>query len=265
MFVDLPPMDYNNMAIVESYHEQGYTGQNDVKIGLLDTYIELPQDDKRFDNVELVGEYAKENGKRINTKYTYHSKYSILSIRQILPDAKIYLSYPDKQGMKYFKEHNIDVVIAPLSYSKERLGKYDNPEYVEDMYLFTSAGNEGEKGSTYPAIKDNWISIGSVRVDEGLERIKTSAVDNTLDFMGEANYWVYPNKYIGNMYSGTSAAVVRFGALVGLMDSKAKYNLPPPLLYKVLQNNSIDMYDEGHDQKSGYGYFLLPNLEDIWW
>ncbi len=264
MFVDLPPMDYDNMAIVEKYHEQGYTGEG-YRIGLLDTYIELPQDDKRFDNVELVGEYAKEDGKRINTKYTYHSKYSILSIKQILPDAKIYLSYPDKQGMKYFKEHNIDVVIAPLSYSKERFGKYDNPEYVEDMYLFTSAGNEGEKGSMYPAIKDNWISIGSVRVDEGIERIKSSAVDDTLDFMGEANYWVYPNKYVGNMYTGTSGAVVRFGALVGLMDSKAKYNLPPPLLYKVLQNNSIDMYDEGHDQSSGYGYFLLPNLEDIWW
>ena len=245
---------------INKFRELGYTGSR-VKIMSDEKIIEEYRnvDKERWAKVICPKGYNKTN--------YWHGSAIMHILQDICPDAT-YISFPmDMKGtadnytskcVDYILENKVHLfttscVGGECSKAKEKAMQdcIDN-----GTTFFGCAGNKGKKGMLGETKSDKYITIGALMADKNLKWANYSSVGEDLDYVSVGFYGI-----------GTSFTTPTFCAMCGLAQDffidKTGRALVRSELIEFINDNLIDVEDEGFDIKTGHGLFILPNPNDI--
>ncbi len=192
---------------------------------------------------------------------------------QVAPKAKIiYMDFNSanretrQQMIDWVIEHQdkIDTMNISLSFNSIIAKRYFPQLEDVNFPIVCATGNESkEDGITYPAKYPFTIAVGAyTSAWDG--QTSYSNAGKEIDCIAPLDVY-YPNSVgkIVRQPSGTSFAspVVAF-SLVLYASWRRRNGLPKltnDMARKFIRENARDLYDEGHDYKSGYGLFRLPD------
>ncbi|WP_162265457.1 S8 family peptidase [Abyssisolibacter fermentans] len=193
-------------------------------------------------------------------------------IRTLAPDVNIIMyncfgkkSDTDKEVLQFIKTHDIDLI--NISYSTFKRSMYEEINKL-DIPMICAAGNAGNDNSiSYPARLPFTISVGAFK-EARWDNAHYSNEGEELDCMGFTDVYVWNSRKDRIfVFTGTSCATPYVTGILALYLSYIKANkLPKPTIEELksfIHENCIDLYDKGHDTKSGYGLFILPNLKEL--
>jgi len=228
------------------------------------TVVVLDSGDEVFDNMK---NYDIEIPFKDDDDTTSHGTSVIAVGMQIAPKTRVvympYLNNNKKQEIiDWIIEHQDEIDLINCSFSGavvelKRLEQLDIP-------IVCSSGNDGDKsklGVNAPA-KYNWtIAVGAYSAN-------LDAADNYsnggkyLDCIAPS--WIYYPNSEGKpvFFNGTSCSAPFVTFSLALYISWRKRNnlskLSREEVKEFIYKNAKDVYEEGHDYKSGYGLFILP-------
>lgn len=134
-------------------------------------------------------------------------------------------------------------------------------------FLCCAAGNENVKGVTLKAKLNIFQSIGACRLinnNNNIIKANYSSVGEELDFMSFDNLETTWRK---KHETGTSFASPLFTGMLALVQcfflKKTGKKLNHEKLIEFVKDHCIDLEDEGHDSRTGFGLFILPEPTEI--
>lgn len=246
---------------INKFRELGYTGSR-VKImsdeKILKEYHNT--DKERWKKVICPKGYKTNSG-------SWHGSAIMNILIDICPDAT-YIAFPmdmrgtgDKYESKcidYILENNVHLfttscVGGQCSKTKEKAMQdcIDN-----GTTFFCASGNKGEDGMIGEAKSEKHIAIGALEPNRKLKWASYSSIGKELDYVS-----------IGFYGFGTSFTTPTFCAMCGLVQdffiAKTGRALVRSELIDFINDNLIDVEDEGFDIKTGHGLFILPDPNTI--
>ncbi len=242
---------------ITKFHQAGYTGKN-VRIMSGEKIIKDYLKTDRWHNVICPAGYQTNSSK-------WHGS-SVMSILQdVCPDATYY-AYPfdlSPKGSKcaeYIKENNIHLFTTSNTGSKVNSTKAQIMQECIDngCTFFAAAGNKGTDGILAESKSDKYLAIGICDfVDGKLKWVNPSSVGEEIDYVSLA----------GAYDRWTSWMTPQFCAMCGLVQDFFISNVGRALkreeLIKFIDDNLIDIEEEGFDVKTGKGLFILPEPSTI--
>ena len=246
---------------INKFRELGYTGSR-VKI-MSDELIQKEHrnaDKERWSKVICPKGYRSADG-------SSHGSSIMYILQDICPDAT-YIALPmDMKGSgEYYESKCIDYILennvhlfttscvgGSISKAKEKAMQdcIDN-----GTTFFCAAGNKGDDGMLGEAKSDKHIAIGALNADKKLKWASYSSIGKELDYVS-----------IGFYGFGTSYTTPTFCGMCGLVQDffidKTGRALVRHELIQFINDNLIDVEDEGFDIKTGHGLFILPNPLEI--
>lgn len=194
---------------------------------------------------------------------TKHSKMVLDVLKQILPEANIITS------VKYWRDDEIpdelDGYTCSLEYSSsEDIEKVNKQKDLNDrgVFMTCSVGNDGDLRFNTLAKFDEWVSVGACRLTNGniIPAVYSSETD-FIDFVELTNWDTEFGNFNG---SSCSAPVLQGMAMLVQCYYKKKYGrkMSNEELYEYVKTHCRDVAEEGFDNKTGYGLFILPDLEE---
>lgn len=202
---------------------------------------------------------------------TDHGTATIAVGYQIAPKAKIILlpflfNNKDQECIDYIKKHadEIDLINVSASFSKWFAEKYFGQLKELNIPIICSSGNDSDKskdGVNYPAKFNYTIAVGAYSENHNaVDSYSNGGKD--LDCVAPSWIYYYNSKGKEVFFNGTSCAAPFVTFSLALYISWRKRNGLPKLsveeIRKFIYENTLDLYDEGHDYKSGFGLFRLP-------
>ena len=214
---------------ITKFHEAGYTGQ-DITI----TSREGTQSTHGFKVAEILSIVAPDSQKLLHINYTK------------LPETDIYTTSMFSASDGYAKNY-------------EKAKKLND----KNVFLCCAVGNYSNERQTELSKFSWWNAIGACTLNNNIpQRIYYSSVTPDLDFMSITNF----NTSKG-MFTGTSCATPVFAGMCALVQSFFKINCGRKLTNKELlafiRDNLQDLDQEGFDEKTGNGLFILPDPTTI--
>lgn len=190
---------------------------------------------------------------------------SVMSIMQeICPDAMFY-SYPLDYGKNgstccnYIIENGINLFGTSniISSVNKNLENEMQRCIDEGCTFFAAAGNDAERGVRGMSKSEKFIAIGICDFVKGkLQWVNPSSIGEELDYVMLPPYGRW-----------TSWCSPTFTAMCGLVQDFFIVNAGKPLnreeLIRFIDDNLIDIEEEGFDVKSGKGLFILPEPSTI--
>ncbi len=200
---------------------------------------------------------------------------------EIAPKAKVtYIPYNSLRGsdwvkplLQWFEDNHktIDIISMSLSWDAAISVKVQTLKTIGEKYkipFVVSSGNDGADDMGYPAVYDQFISAGATTSLINVTRYSQGG--EKLTIVAPSYIWYYTsNKYGEDPYTkqifaqtGTSISTpfVAYG-LALYLSWRNKNNMKKLNVFEVkqlLKSNAQDLYSKGHDHKSGYGLFILP-------
>lgn len=239
---------------IYKFWEEGYHGQN-VKIVSGEYIEENAYKDERWHNVICPKGYSSDN---------MHGTSVMHIMQDICPEATYY-SYPLDYGKngstccKYIIENGINLfTTSSLPSSCNKKLEAEMQQAIDNgCTFFCCAGNKGEDGLLGMAISEKYLAIGICDFVKGkLVRVNPSSIGKELDYVMLPPYGRW-----------TSWCSPTFTAMCGLVQcffiANAGRALNREELIKFIDDNTIDIEEEGVDEKSGKGLFILPEPRDI--
>lgn len=256
---------------ITEWHRQGYTGKG----------IKILSDEKVCEKVHPdVISPAGFKSKR------GHGDDVMSHIKLVAPDAEL-IAYPFSgifaetykcNCAEYIKENKVHIFTTSCTGSYPNSGEQKAIQDCIDTgcIFFAAAGNEGYKGLNEEVKYEGYIAIGGVNPQftgefdkkynpiydwNELERVNYSSVGKELDYVTIA-------EILG--VSGTSHCSPIFASMVGLVQQffieKVGRRLKFSEMQRFIQDNLIDVLQEGFDNETGHGLFKLPipNTIDIY-
>lgn len=245
---------------IDKWYDAGYTGK-----GIKVLSIERVSSAKKFPNVIAVNGYGDDD--------RGHGDRVMEQMIEIAPDAT-YITC-SKQGntsdytplyLDYILNNNVQLFTSSKLSSVYKLSpateNYMQKCIDNGTTFFIGAGNGGgTKGKDiYPEAKsDKYLTIGACKLDSGcVSKEFYSCEGEELDYMALVGW---------NGESGSSYATNRFCAMCALVQQFFLENAGRTLIREELVNfindNLIDLKKEGFDTQTGYGLFILPEIESI--
>ena len=132
-------------------------------------------------------------------------------------------------------------------------------------FLVHGAGNDGEDGVLDVVKNDVFKAVAAYKLYCGKPKKETfSSVGEEVDFASLDNLRAsWDNK----RHTGTSYSAPIFAGMAGLVQdffiAKTGKQLEYEKLLEFIKDNCIDVDEEGKDEKSGYGLFILPDPNSI--
>lgn len=265
------------------WHEAGYTGKGirianmegtDPSLWFFEGKVKDP-----FGNIAGVGR-------------NYHGHYTADVLHQVAPDADIYIlsnsgRYSSKTAegdfvdvsIPFMESEGIHLVNASLGGTDNRiLNERIKQAQSHGVTFVTSAGNKAEKGAGGYARSGVWIAVGAVHLsvsEKGeILHAEYSSIDEEVDFVQFSDLYVHDARkgYEDRTFpvQGTSFSSPMLCGMLALVQQffleRAGRTLYQDELYEFIKDYSVDLWEPGHDAKSGYGLFILPDPEniDVW-
>ena len=252
---------------IDRWHRSGYTGKG-IKIGVCDadtdiSKVRYPEKVTTYNTAGYQPDW--------NVNHGSHALATIDVIQQIAPEAEIFFGSWNQSLDGFIQEctkRKVDIVNVSLRYSGMAPVSWETSQAAVDsgMLLFTSAGNMGDVPSDlrgYPARKGTWVAVGAALVDAGNKprRESYSSTGRELEVMGMTNVIVQMPEPFGRWtYGGTSAASPALAGMFGLYKQKHR-ELDKEDVRELFLKHCLDMEEEGHDRRTGWGMFRLPHPE----
>lgn len=240
---------------VTAWHKAGYTGSRG-----------LTASGEDFEHV--TGTYA-------------HAKQTLGAFHEIAPDRKVvYLSFTDVDNLvDETAKQGVDTMFVSLSArsfdtAKQRKLDEDLPERTT---VFVSAGNHDSEYSNAYMRPDRVYGVGAVRLmvskktdgvpapgaELWLSPASYSSESTHVDFGGLTDFIVAGTQ----TFSGTSCAAPVLCGMAALVNdffiAKTGKPLTDAAMYRFLKDFSIDVNDDGKDEKTGWGLPILPDPDTI--
>ena len=239
------------------FHQAGYTGEN-IRIMSGEKIIKDYSKTYKWQEVICPAGYQAEGG-------SWHGSAVMNILQDVCPDATYY-AYPfsgtfTSNSYKcncadYIIENNIHLFTTSCVGGKVNGGKAKALQDGIDngCTFFALAGNSGENGLWEESKSDKYITIGAV--DDKLKWLNYSSTGEAIDYTMIAMYG-----------TGTSYTTPTFCAMCGLAQDFFIVNAGRALkrdeLIKFIDDNLIDIEEEGFDVKTGKGLFILPEPSSI--
>lgn len=255
-----------NFLGISKFHENGYTGKN-ITIASKEMIIEGV-----FDDVECDDYFSTDTSKSAK-----HGTNVMDYIRQVVPDArKIACDFSGTVkkniwncvGMQKLLD-NPPQVFTSSSYNSSDSQEHHMKKYRElrekGCFLVHGAGNDGEDGVLDVVKNDVFKAVAAYKLYCGKPKKETfSSVGEEVDFASLDNLRAsWDNK----RHTGTSYSAPIFAGMAGLVQdffiAKTGKQLEYEKLLEFIKDNCIDVDEEGKDEKSGYGLFILPDPNSI--
>lgn len=243
---------------INKFHQAGYTGSR-VKIMSDEKIIKNYYKTEAWQKVISPKGYANE-GK-------WHGSAVMSILIDICPDAD-FIAFPmDMKGtvkkyeskcVDYILENNVHLfttssVGSSCSATKE---KAMQDCIDKGCTFFAAAGNEGQNGMLGEGKSDKYLAIGALEPNTKLKWASYSSVGEELDYVS-----------VGFYGFGTSYTTPTFCAMCGLVQDffihKTGRALKRLELIDFINDNLIDVEEEGFDTKTGHGLFILPEPSEI--
>ena len=253
---------------IHRWQKAGYAGKG-IKIGICDadTDISKARYPEKITTYQTAGYQPN-----WNEGSGSHALATIDVVQQIAPEAEIFFGSWNQSLDSFVQEcikRKVDIVNVSLRYSgRSPISRATSEAAVAaGMLLFTSAGNKGDVPSDlrgYPAKKGSWIAVGSAILDENTHRprrVASSSTGRELEVMSTSFIHVrIPQPFNTWVYTGTSAASPVLASMFALYKEKHR-ELDKEDVRELFLEHCLDMDDEGHDRRTGWGVFRLPHPE----
>lgn len=245
---------------ISKFHKSGYTGKN-ITIASKESILKV------FNDVECRDYFTtKSNSAKHGTTVMDY-------IRQVLPDArKIACSSTSKTINNIWICPDFEKLLEnpPQVYTGSAFNSSDAQEsrmtkYTElrdkGCFLSFGAGNEGKEGCLNITKSDVFKAVAAYKLVNGqLKKEDFSSIGEEVDFASLDNLKA---TWDGKRHKGTSYSGPLFASMVGLVQdffiSKTGKQLEYDKLLEFIKDNCIDLEEEGKDNKSGFGLFILPD------
>lgn len=249
---------------ITKFHEKGYTGKN-ITIASKESILKV------FDDVECSDYFT------ISSTSAKHGTTVMDYIRQVLPDAKkIACSSTSKTVNNIWICPDFEKLLEnpPQVYTGSAFNSSDNEEshmvkYKElrdkGCFLSFGAGNEGEDGCLNIVKNDVFKAISAYRLVNGKTKKEDfSSIGEEVDFASLDNL---KSTWDNKRHKGTSYSGPLFASMVGLVQdffiTKTGKQLEYDKLLEFIKDNCLDVEEDGRDNKSGFGLFILPDPYSI--
>ena len=251
---------------ITKFHENGYTGKN-ITIASKESIIE-----GIFDDVECDDYFSTDTSKSAK-----HGTTVMDYIRQVVPDARKiacdFSGITEKNvwncvGMQKLLD-NPPQIFTSSAYDSSDSKEHHMKKYRElrdkGCFLVHGAGNDGEDGVLNVVKNDVFKAVAAYKLYCGKPKKEAfSSVGEEVDFASLDNLRAtWDNK----RHTGTSFSAPIFAGMVGLVQdffiAKTGKQLDYENLLQFIKDNCIDVDEEGKDDKSGFGLFILPNPNSI--
>jgi hypothetical protein len=258
---------------IDQWHRAGYTGKG-IKIATKDI-------SGLFPGLSFFHGKVKDPFRDWPPHFNSHVQQVADVLHQIAPDAEIYtLGHSTPEDLTFILENGIHLV------NNSTTGSYNNPadnalenQAIERGTMFVgSAGNDGESGPGVNHTKETWLSVGAVHYMKStltgemiINRPNYSSWgDDDLDCVGFSALTVHDAQGAnpdGFTATGTSfSAPFVTGMLALYYQWFIEYHGRNPRFeetYSFVKANSMDLEVAGFDDKTGFGLFVLPEVEKM--
>jgi N-acetylmuramoyl-L-alanine amidase len=246
---------------ITKFWDAGYTGKN-VRIMSGERIIKDYEKTDRWHNVICPVGYQSEGG-------SWHGSSVMRILQDVCPDATYY-SYPlsgsftsnsYKSGcVDYIIENNIHLYTTSAVGGKVGTGKAKALQDCIDngCTLFACAGNSGTNGIWDESKCDKYLTIGICDFVNGkLKWVSPSSVGEELDYVSLAGAYDRFTSWMTPQFTGMCGLAQDFFII------NAGRALNREELIKFIDDNLIDIEEEGFDVKTGKGLFILPEPSSI--
>lgn len=235
-------------ANILNWWNAGYKGQ-DIKIAVLETSVSMDNDVVLNDDKIIIhGEIASnDNG---------HASCVTRVIREVAPEAEIHV-FRSGAGEEYIETHLDEFHLINCSFTGSGL------THTEDFPpIICSSGNNGSKDHvSYPARYEHTIAVGAYENFRDLTA-SYSQGGTGLDCVAFTDIYIPNSDGTSFPFTGTSCAAPMLTGMLALYMQKAgKKNWQE--IRSFIQANCVDVMDEGLDNYSAFGLFVLPDPEDV--
>lgn len=250
---------------ITKFHESGYTGKN-ITIASKESIIQGV-----FDDVDCDDYFTFES------KGAKHGTNVMDYIRQVVPDArKIACDFSGTVEKNVWKCEDMEKLLnnPPQVFTSSSYNTSDSKEHhmikyqelrEKGCFLVHGAGNDGEDGVLDVVKNDVFKAVAAYKLYCGKPKKESfSSVGEEVDFASLDNLRAtWDNK----RHTGTSFSAPVFAGMVGLVQDffidKTGKQLEYEILLQFIKDNCIDVDEEGKDDKSGFGLFILPEPNSI--
>lgn len=209
-------------------------------------------------------------------KYDEHGTLVMDYIMQVAPEAylssvkskeKISNGRLESAAMEYLMEYKPDLIGTANHggfIDNDVCKPYYQKLYDEGCYLICSAGNEQEEINKL-AMGDLWKAVGACRYNQGKPKVEKVYVDGEeMDFV---SLHKLKSAYDGKVHLGTSFSYPIMMGMLALVQcffiNKTGKKLNNEQINRFVKDHCLDLEEEGTDEKTGYGLFILPDPESI--
>jgi hypothetical protein len=182
--------------------------------------------------------------------------------RQVAPDARIisfnWFGGDEAQIVDWIIEHENEIAVINCSYTSIQEEDFNRLEQT-NIPILSSSGNTG--GSIrYPANLDWVMAVGAFE-EHNNNVADYSSVGSILEIVAFTNIYlmVDPETNKVHWFNGTSCASPFASAQLWLYMSRAGIKFNREQARAFMWRNTLDLYEKGHDERSGYGLFRLPD------
>jgi len=186
------------------------------------------------------------------------------------PSSKLYAVRSNDEGMQWLRDNKDKYDVINVSLASTR----DWFERLADLnkIIVSASGNWGDEHEvTFPARDPYTIAIGAwwwrhENEDGGAVASYSNGGPN-LDAVAPTGIEVMTDDGDTMSFSGTSAASpYATGMLACWIQWRKEHNLPVPTLEEArtfIHENCKDVDEEGFENKSGHGLFVMPSVESL--
>ena len=182
--------------------------------------------------------------------------------RQIAPQAKIitfnYFGDDKELIINWIINHREEIVVVNCSFTT-RNKEIERLEAYPEIVVVSSSSNTG-KSLTYSASLPWVISVGAFE-EQRYDVASYSSRGPLLDIVAFTNIYlmVDPQTNKIHRFNGTSCSGPFSAIQLWLYMSRAGIKFNREQARAFMWRNTIDLYQKGHDDLSGYGLFRLPD------
>jgi hypothetical protein len=219
---------------------------------------------REFDNITVLDEFKQYF--RASDSADHNTNVCGV-VRELTGDAKI-ITFPFFKGkeaqeriVQWIIENQDKIAVVSLSATLTNASTeiFKRLE-VTDIPIVCASGNNYRDSANSTAKLEWTISTGAY--DEYHNRIPDYS-NGEVYIVAFSGIWIYTGKdSMGNprykWFNGTSCAAPFAGSMLWLYMTRTGIKFNRQQGFDFVRNNTIDILEKGHDAKSGYGLFILP-------